>query len=144
MAKQYFVKLGGQERLLKYGSLDRVALVKRFDRPFAKIFQDDIIANTTGEADLEAQVATLTLGLRRASGKPISEETVYGWVDDHLQAGGSIVELMSKVTRAITISGILGSSVDWDEMMQKFNENAPGEGDAAGKAAAASMEPSQS
>lgn len=132
MARETTIKLGGQDRPLKFRCTgDRVELCKRFPgRSFHDLMFKGLMGLTgvarkddTGEVlrddkgrplaetdaallDLEVLVAFLARGLR------VPEAQVYEWLDVLIGEGGRWLDLYGPVSSAVLASGMLGYSVD--------------------------------
>jgi hypothetical protein len=115
--KEFSIKLGGQDRRIRYTSLDAVKLFNLFGKPLARLLREDVWAlNAAGKVTAETRpdvvLALLHIGMQHDV-RQITFEKVAEWVDQHLEAGGDVAELTQVAVRAAYYSGIvIGRSVD--------------------------------
>lgn len=143
MAKVHTVTLGGNTFPLAYTVKDAIALKRRFGKPLTILLRQDVMGmqerpklqaecgpdevlqpgETIWEAkglhDVEIQVAFLHVGIVAGGAKKVTEAQVLEWVDAHMKAEQNMGPLVGPVWKAVLVSGITGTSVDVDEVLEE-------------------------
>lgn len=116
-AKTFSVRLGGQERPLRFTVQDAIALGQRFGDDFKVLFFRDIFVRGKGPSQsgrIEVQTAFLAACIRRAAPK-VTEDFVLEWIDKHFDEGGKLTELTGPAIRCAFWSGlVLNERLDYD------------------------------
>lgn len=112
-----------RERRVRYTSKDGIALQRRFGRSVAVLIQECLVGQSddgvdTKLYDREVQIAVLHLGLAHDMPK-VLEDQVVEWVDAELIAGRTIRDVVWPAYKAAMYAGLLGRSIDVDEVYQK-------------------------
>jgi hypothetical protein len=123
MAKEYYVELGGKKRLLRYTRQERVEIESRFDCDikdfvYAKAFPL-VDGKPTLGGRIECQEALIFYGLRH-SGPKVTEDQVSKWLQEKIEAGGSIYEPLSHAIIGLLASGVMG----WNPPLAEAEEEA--------------------
>ncbi len=134
--KEFTVKLGGENRRLRYTPLDAVQLYKEFPKPPEQLVREDVLGgfdeegNPRSQFHPPAQMRFLHLGL--ANDLPrLTERQLSEWLEKHLEEGGTIYELVWTAAKAAYYSGVVvGYKVDLEERIRTKRE-AEGKGEAA-------------
>lgn len=122
--KKFVVNVGGRERTLKYKTAEARDLKNRFGKPLLRLLREDVMGldaegNSTGNTDLEVQIAFLHAGLRHDNPR-LTEETVSKWIDDRLETEDrGMGPLVGPIWACVFYSGILGYSLDVEAEAEK-------------------------
>lgn len=130
--KEFTVEIGDRERRLRFASRDAIELKRRFGKtPSVLLFTDTLGLDEDGKRkpmlmDPEVQVAVLFHALRRGGSK-VTEEQVLDWVDQHLEKGGELGDLVVPAAKCALYSGaITGRQIDLDAGAEEPGKAAAG------------------
>ena len=117
MAREVFVKLGGEDRRLRFTTREGIELKRRFNKTPKRLLHEDIAPSANGrptlDFDPEVVVAALFLGLRHELRRKESEVTVEQWFDVACKAGEAVL-IVNQLVDAIMLDGITGQSIDFE------------------------------
>ncbi len=126
--KEFTVRLGGEERRLRYTPGDGIQLYKEFSKPLEHLVRNDVLGGFDDEGEArnefrpDAQATLLRLGLSHDLPR-LTEKQLLDWIEEHLAGGASMWELVWPAAKAAYYSGIvLGRSVDLEERIKKAKE----------------------
>lgn len=135
--KEFFITIGGKDRRLRYTSSDSIRLFQRFGKPLRTLVREDLMGldadnKATREFRPDVQLAFLHLGLAHDIPR-LTEDQVTAWIDQLLEEGGDIQDVVTVATKAAYYSGIvLGVRYDVDAEQEKAQEQiGEGKGQAA-------------
>jgi hypothetical protein len=141
--KKFPVLIGGRERTLKYKTDEAIYLKNRFAKPLLRLLREDVMgldanSESTGNVDIEVQIAFLWQGLRHDNAR-LQEETVRRWIDERFEsADKNMGPIIGPIWNAVFYSGILGYSLDVEAEAEKvkaaIDGPAPDSGEAGPKA----------
>jgi hypothetical protein len=119
--KRFSIRLGGQERPVRYTPGDGIQLYKEFGRPLEPLIREDVLGGfdeggePRNEFRPDVQAVFLRLGLSHDAPR-LTEKGLLDWIEEFLEAGGNMWELVWPAAKAAYYSGIvLGRSVDLEE-----------------------------
>jgi hypothetical protein len=122
--KEFTIRLGGEERRLRYTPGDGIQLYKEFGKPLEHLVREDVLGGFEEEGEPrnefrpDAQASFLRLGLAHDLPR-LGERQLLDWIEEHLAGGGNIWDLVWPAAKAAYYSGILlGRSVDLDERIR--------------------------
>ena len=126
--KEFSIRLGGEDRRLRYTPGDGIQLYRDFGKPLEHLVRGDILGGFDDEGEPrnefrpDAQATFLRLGLAHDLPR-LTEKQLLDWIDEHFAGGGSMWELVWPAAKAAYYSGIvLGRSVDLEERVKKAAE----------------------
>lgn len=133
--KEFTVKLGGKDLVLKYTRQERRELEARYKKGLREIILEDVYPldsknEPTGGGKLESQIAFLYFGLRHGDfgKKKLTESKVDEWVADAVENhGGHMLIYLTEAFRACMASGVLGYVIQTSEVEEEEGKETPTE-----------------
>jgi len=111
------IALNAKEYSLRYTIRDGIELRKRLGRPGIQIMRDLMGLDQGGQMaltfDLDALVACITVGVRHQ--QKATEDTVTKWIQEHIDNGKLIGELVTPVIEALNAGRCFGFKLQGEE-----------------------------
>lgn len=146
MAREVYVKLGGEERRLMYNAARAALLIEdRLQKTPAAVVDEDLSPNKKRPGfSTKALAFLLWLGMK-ADVPGLKETTVVDWLTESYTAPDGIggFKLCEHVRDALLLSGVCGFSVDLEAAKEAEAEDGAGD-TGKGAPAAPAVKPSES